>query len=280
MKILNKKIIAETNQIKIVRFEIYSPLIASKGNPGQFVMVMADSHSERIPLTLVDRDSKSQSITLIAQEAGFSTRRLARLQAGDSLFSILGPLGQPTEKKNYGKVILIGGGVGIAEIYPIAKAYKKYGNQITVIVGAKTKDLLILRKELEEISDSFYVTTDDGSAGSKGFVTDRLKELIDKENYDFVYAVGPLVMMKAVSDTSKEKEIKTAVSLSVLMVDATGMCGCCRVTVAGQTKFTCIDGPEFDAHEINWQEVIRRNNMYIDKEKHICKLDKLNKNEK
>ncbi|MCF7893610.1 MAG: sulfide/dihydroorotate dehydrogenase-like FAD/NAD-binding protein [Candidatus Omnitrophica bacterium] len=273
MRIINKKILAKTQTTKIVQFKLKAPLIAKKAKAGQFVVVMAREKSERIPLTLVDSNSQEGTITLIVQEAGFSTKQLAELQEGDSLYSVTGPLGHPTKIKNYGKLILVGGGVGIAEIYPVAKAFKKAGNQLTIIIGAKTKDLLILESELKEIADAFYLATDDGTAGRKGFVTDLLEEVIIENNYGLVYAVGPLLMMREVARKTKQKKVKTVVSLSVLMVDATGMCGCCRVSVAGDTKFTCIDGPEFDAQSIDWQEVLTRNSMYTKKEKHLCKLD-------
>lgn len=273
MNIIKKNIIAKTNKAKIIKLEIESPLIAKKAKPGQFVVVMATEKSERIPLTLVDSNSEKGLITLIVQEAGFSTKQIIKFKEGDSFYSVTGPLGHSAVIKKDGKVILVGGGVGIAEIYPVAKAYKEANNNTTIVIGAKTKDLLILEKELKEVADNLYIVTDDGSLGRKGFVTDALDELINKQRYDLVYAVGPLLMMREVAKKTKEKKIKTLVSLSVLMVDATGMCGCCRVTVGGQTKFSCIDGPEFDAHKVDWQEVIKRNLMYEDKEKHICKLD-------
>jgi ferredoxin--NADP+ reductase len=272
MKIINKKILAKNQITKIVQFKVGSPVIAKKAKAGQFVVVMATEKSERIPLTLVDNNPQEGTITLIVQEAGFSTKQLAKLKEGDSLYSVTGPLGHPTEIKKYGKIILVGGGVGIAEIYPVAKALKKVGNDITTIIGTKTKDLLILEPELKQISNLFYISTDDGTAGKKGFVTDLLEEVISENSYDLVYTVGPLLMMREVARKTKEKKVKTLVSLAVLMVDATGMCGCCRVSIGSETKFACVDGPEFDAHNIDWQEVLRRNLMYTKKEKHICRL--------
>lgn len=277
MKIINKKILAKNKTTKIVQFKVGSPVIAKKAKAGQFVVVMATEKSERIPLTLVDNNPQEGTITLIVQEAGFSTKQLAKLKEGDSLYSVTGPLGHSTEIKNYGKIILVGGGVGIAEIYPVAKALKKVGNDITTIIGAKTKDLLILEPELKQISNLFYISTDDGTAGKKGFVTDLLEEVISENSYDLVYTVGPLLMMREVARKTKEKKVKTLVSLAVLMVDATGMCGCCRVSVGSETKFACVDGPEFDAHSIDWQEVLRRNSMYTKKEKHICRLNNYEK---
>ena len=197
------------------------------------------------------------------------------MNSGDSLYALVGPLGHATEIKNYGKVILVGGGVGIAEIYPVAKALKKEGNHVVTILGARTKELLILEEGLKGVSDEIYVTTDDGSYGRKGFTTDILGELLSKEKYDFVYAVGPTPMMKMVSSITQGFDVKTIVSLNALMVDATGMCGCCRVTVLGEVKFSCVDGPEFEAHGVDWEELEKRNRIYTEKEKHICNLDNL-----
>lgn len=200
---------------------------------------------------------------------------MGRLNAGDSLYALVGPLGHPAEIKNYGKVILAGGGVGIAEIYPVAKALKQEGNQVVSILGARTKELLILEEELKKLSTQSYVTTDDGSYGKKGFTTDILAELLTREKYNLVYAVGPIPMMKKVSEVTKSFKVKTVVSLNALMVDATGMCGCCRIDVGGETKFTCVDGPEFDGHLVNWEELEKRNNIYSEQEKHICSLNSL-----
>lgn len=275
MKILNKQILSDHEGVRVVRIEVISAHIAQKARPGQFVVLMVSEEGERFPLTIVDIDKSKGVITLIVQEAGLSTRLLARLNAGDSLYALVGPLGHPTEIKKYGKIIIIGGGVGIAEIYPVTKALKKLDNNITTILGARTKELLILEHELKQVSNEFYVTTDDGSYGKKGFVTDVLKELLRKDKYDLIYAVGPIPMMKNISDTTKNFGIKTIVSLNALMVDATGMCGCCRVSIKGKTKFSCIDGPEFDAHLVDWDELTRRNRLYEDKEKHICRLNNL-----
>jgi ferredoxin--NADP+ reductase len=236
---------------------------------------------------VVDKDT--QAITLIFQEAGLTTKLLGKMVVGDALYALAGPLGHPTEIKNYGQVILVGGGVGIAEIYPVARALKEAGNQITVILGARTKNLLILEKELKAISDDFFVATDDGSYGKKGFVTDILKDLLDQRpppkadppsaettnDQRLIYAVGPLPMMQRVSSVSKGSGVKTIVSLNALMVDGTGMCGCCRVSVAGKTRFSCIDGPEFDAHQVDFDELAKRNSVYREQEQHICRLHNL-----
>jgi ferredoxin--NADP+ reductase len=275
MKILNKKILSSIQDTRIVRMDVHAPHIASAAKPGQFVAVMVCEEGERIPLTIVDADKDKGSIGLIFQEVGLTTKLLGQLNAGDRLYSIVGPLGHSTEIKNYGKVILVGGGVGIAEIYPVAKALKDIGNNVTTILGARTKELLILKDELKKASDYFYVTTDDGSYGKKGFTTDILKELISKERYDLIYAVGPIPMMRKVSDITGKTKTKTLVSLNPLMVDATGMCGCCRVTVGGEVRFACVDGPEFDAHAVDWDELTKRNRIYADKEAHICNLKKI-----
>jgi len=272
MKIINKKIINDVGGVRIVQLDIQDADIAQKALPGQFVMLMVSQEGERIPLTLVNTDKAKGTVTLIFQEAGFTTKSLGRLEAGDSLYSLVGPLGHPTEIKNFGKVILVGGGVGIAEILPVARALKQAGNQITTILGSRNKDLLILEEELKGSSDQVYIMTDDGSYGRKGFTTDMLKELLSRQKYDLVYSVGPIPMMKRVAMVSKEYNTKTLVSLNALMVDATGMCGCCRVSVSGQVKFSCVDGPDFDAHGVDWDELEKRNKVYSEQEKHICRL--------
>ena len=273
MKILNKEIIADSQGMRIVKIDVHSPDIARKAQAGQFVVLMVKEVGERIPLTVVKADPVKGIVTIIVQEAGLSTKLLGSLEKGDSVYSIVGPLGHPTHIKKYGNVILVGGGVGIAEIYPVARAMKYAGNHVTAILGSRTKELLILEKELKEVSAEVLVMTDDGSYGKKGFVTDSLKELLEKSKYDLVYAVGPLPMMRAVSMATKPYAIHTLVSLNTVMVDATGMCGCCRVNVAGVTKFSCVDGPEFEANEVDWEELLKRNNIYVEKEKHICRLN-------
>lgn len=275
MNIISKKILSDLQGTRVVRLDIHAPDIARKAMAGQFVVLMADEKGERIPLTIVDKDIKAGSITIILQEVGLTTKLLGKMNKGDSLYAMVGPLGHPTAIKKYGKVILVGGGVGIAEIYPVARALRGAGNHITTILGARTKDLLILEKELKGASDAFHVVTDDGSYCKKGFTTDVMTELLGKDKYDLVYAVGPIPMMRRVSDITKGFNVKTIVSLNALMVDATGMCGCCRVTVAGAVKFSCVDGPEFEATLIDWDELIKRNRIYADKEKHICNLNKL-----
>ena len=275
MRIIYTQLLAQAGNISIRRLSVRAPDIARKAMAGQFVMVMARAEGERIPLTIVEADQAQGIITLIFQEVGLTTKLLAKLKKGDDLYALVGPLGHPTKISNYGRVILVAGGVGIAEIYPIAKALKEAGNYVVTVAGARTKELLILENELNCVSDELHIVTDDGSYGKKGFTTDILKELLNNElrttNYELVYAVGPLPMMKKVSLITKSYSLKTIVSLNSLMVDATGMCGCCRVTVAGKTKFSCVDGPEFDAHLVDWEELSAKNAMYVDKEKHICR---------
>ena len=275
MKILNKKILGSTKDAGIVRIEILAPDIAKKARPGQFVALMVSEEGERIPLTVVEKDAVKGAITLIFQVAGLTTKLLEKVNVGDDLYAIVGPLGHPTDIKKYGKVVIIGGGVGIAEIFPVAKAMKDAGNHVTTILGTRTKDLLFLEKELKSVSSEFYVTTDDGSYGRKGFVTDVLDELLKKDKYDLVYAVGPIPMMKRVAQVTKPYNTKTLVSLNAIMVDATGMCGCCRVDVGGKIRFSCVDGPEFDGHLVDWEGLTKRNRVYYDKEQHICKLKQL-----
>ncbi len=277
---------ADAGGLRIIGLDIFAPEISLKVKAGQFVVVMANEKGERIPLTVVDVDSQAGSIKLIFQEAGLTTKVLGALNVGDNLYALLGPLGHPTEIKNYGfgyrkpnhgplacgEVILVGGGVGIAEILPVARALKQAGNYVTSILGAKNKDLLILETELKDISDQIYIMTDDGSYSRKGFTTDILKELLNKNKYDLIYAVGPIPMMKMAAEISKEYQTKILVSLNALMVDATGMCGCCRVRVFGQVKFSCVDGPDFDGQGVDWVELEKRNKIYSIQEKHICNL--------
>ncbi len=272
MKILNKKIINDVGGVKITQLDVESFDIAQKALPGQFVMLMVSEKGERIPLTLVNTDKIKGTVSLIFQEAGFTTQGLGRLNPGDWLYSLVGPLGHPTEIKKYGKIILVGGGVGIAEILPVAQALKNAGNHVTTILGSRNKELLILEAELKSISDEIYIMTDDGSYGKKGFTTDMLNELLSKDKYDLIYSVGPIPMMKRVAAVSSEYKVKTLVSLNALMVDATGMCGCCRVTVNGEVKFSCVDGPDFDGHGVDWEELQKRNKVYSVQEKHICKI--------
>lgn len=247
-------------------FEIRAPLIANSTKAGQFVIVWTGEHGERLPLTVSDWDAANGTITLIFQEVGRGTIELGRFEVGDEIPSLAGPLGQPTEIKDFGTAVAIGGGVGTAIARPVAQALKDAGNELITIVGAREKSLIILEDELRSFSDELIVTTDDGSYGRKGLVTEPLKELLDSRKIDFVVAIGPLPMMRAVADTTKPYGVKTIVSLDAIMIDGTGMCGGCRVTVGGKTKFTCVDGPDFDAHEVDWNELRARKAFYFEEE--------------
>jgi ferredoxin--NADP+ reductase len=247
-------------------FEIRAPLIAKAVKAGQFVMVWMGEQSERIPLTVSDWDPNKGTITIIFQEVGRSTIELGQLNEGDYIPSLSGPLGRPTEIDNYGNVVVIGGGVGTAIARPVAVAMKKAGNHLITIVGAREKSLIILENEMRAISDEIIITTDDGSYGRKGVVTEPLKELLSERKIDLVVAIGPLPMMYAVAETTKPYSVKTIVSLDPIMIDGTGMCGGCRVTVGGKTMFTCVDGPDFDAHQVDWEELRARKAFYFSEE--------------
>jgi len=257
-----------------------APYVAEFRKPGQFIILRIDECGERMPLTIADTDKSAGTITLIYQIVGTTTKKLANMKAGESLTDIVGPLGHPTEVRKYGTVVCIGGGIGIAPLYPISKGMKDAGNRIINIIGARSENLLILEKEISLTGDENIVCTDDGSRGKKGFVTDMLNDIISRENVDLVVAIGPVAMMKAVSLLTKEKGIKTFVSLNSIMIDGTGMCGGCRVTVGGETKFTCVDGPEFDGHLVDFDNLGSRLKTYSAEEtlsynnyKHKCKLD-------
>jgi ferredoxin--NADP+ reductase len=257
--------------IKLVK--INAPEIAVKAKAGQFVILRIDETGERIPLTLAEWEPKKGTITLMFLEVGVSTRKLGTLQVGDEILDIVGPLGTPSDIKYYGSVAVVCGGVGTAAAYPIAKALKKAGNQVISIIGARTEELLILEEEMKSFSDELYVSTDDGSRGHKGFVSDVLNMLIEKGcHFDIVYAIGPPLMMRATANVTKSHSIKTIVSLNSIMVDGMGMCGACRVTVGGETKFACLDGPEFDAHLVNFDELIKRLRVYLSEEKQATEL--------
>ena len=264
---MNKIVFKQDLAPNIKKITVEAPLVAKKVLPGQFAVIIADEKGERIPLTVVDNDGKEGTITLIFQEVGKTTYRLGELEPGDVIWSLLGPLGKPTEIKKIGEVITVGGGVGIAEVFPVTRAFKHAGNRVISIVGARTKDLLILEEDLRKVSNELLVTTDDGSYGRKGFVSDVLKEILSKTKPDLVYAVGPIPMMRAVSELTRSAEVRTLVSLNPIMVDATGMCGACRVCVNSQIKFGCVDGPEFDAHLVNFEELEKRLRQYSAQEK-------------
>ena len=272
--IVDKKVLAPT----ITRFDIRAPFVARKRKAGNFVMVRVEEGGERIPLTIADGNPESGTITLIVQAIGGTTKLLCSKNAGDTLLDVVGPLGNPTPIDHHGTVVCVGGGVGTAELYPIARALKEAGNRVLTIIGARSRALVILEKEMAACSDEVFVTTDDGSYARKGFVTDQLKDLLEAPGgVHAVYAIGPLPMMKAVASLTRSYEVKTLVSLNTIMVDGTGMCGGCRVTVGGQMKFACVDGPEFDGHQVDFDELMMRNRTYIDMEKisdqkHVCRL--------
>ncbi len=245
------------------RYEIRHPKIAKKRRAGQFVIIRSHEGGERVPLTLVGSDPDAGTVTLIFQAVGHSTKELAQLEVGDALMDMAGPLGQPTHIENYGTACVIGGGYGTAPVLPIAAALADAGNDLIGIIGARSKDLLILEKELGDICAELKVATDDGSYGHHGFVTDVLKDLIDGgREVNFVLAVGPTPMMRAVANLTREYDIPCMVSLNPLMIDGTGMCGGCRVEVGGETKFACVDGPEFDAHQVNFDLLMKRQATY------------------
>jgi len=253
---------------KIKLLEIVAPEIAAKAQTGQFVILRLDEAGERFPLTLVDWNKSKGTITLIFLEVGVSTERLGLLQEQDTIMDIIGPLGKPSEIKKYDLVCVIGGGVGTASAYPIARAFKEAGSRVIAINGAKTANLLILEDELAKVSDELYISTDDGTKGQKGFVSDVLKKLIEKGyKFNVVYAIGPTVMMRAVAEATRPYNIKTIVSLNPIMVDGMGMCGACRVTIGGATRFACVDGPEFDAHQVDFGELLKRQMAYLSEEK-------------
>lgn len=247
-------------------FEIAAPLIAGRVKAGQFIVLRIGERGERIPLTIAKKDPLAGVITIIFQEAGKSTKELASLKQGDEILDLIGPLGKPTDFGKIGKVIFIGGGIGTAEILSVVEYAKNKGNKITVIVGAKTKELIILEEELKKLSRNVIVTTDDESYGRKGLVTRPLRELLEKEKFNLAYCVGPDIMMRAACAVTKEFGLKTLVSLDANMVDATGMCGTCRVSVGGQTRFTCVDGPEFDGHLVDWDEFLKRQKRFKEEE--------------
>jgi len=261
-------------QIKLMT--VHAPDIAEKAQPGQFVIIRVDEKGERIPLTLVDWEKEKGTITLIFQEVGVSTRKLGTVAVKDAILNIVGPLGNPSDIRDYGTVAVTCGGVATAAAYPIAKALKQSGNKVISIVGARTENLLILEKEMKAVSDELHISTDDGSKGYKGFVRDVLRTLIEEgQSFDIVYAIGPPIMMKTVCEVTRPHGIKTIVSLNPVMVDGMGMCGACRVSVDGKTQFACVDGPEFDGHLVDFNLLIKRLKIYFPDER---KADELYQN--
>jgi ferredoxin--NADP+ reductase len=263
-RILEKRLIRKPD---VFYFKLAAPLIAKKASPGQFVIIRLHERGERIPLSLADIDQEKGTISLIVMAVGKTTSEFAGFSAGDTVLDLCGPLGQPTHIERTGRVCLIGGGFGVAPIYPIARAFKQAGNEVSVIMGARSKDLLIYEEEIGRTADRVIITTDDGSRGLMGRVTDALRQELERKAVDLVLAVGPAVMMQAVADTTRPYKIRTVVSLNPIMVDGTGMCGGCRVLVGGETKFACVDGPEFDGHLVDWQSLMNRQKSYLAEER-------------
>ena len=262
---------------QIFLMEIEAPLVAKKAEPGQFIILRIDEKGERVPFTIADFDREKGTVTIIVQAVGKTTKELSKLDENDTVLDFAGPLGMPTELEGLKKVAVIGGGLGTAIAYPQAKKLHKMGSDVTVIAGFRNSDFIILEDELNAVSDNLIITTDDGSNGTKGFVTDRLKELLEKgEKFDEVIAIGPLFMMRAVCRVTKEYDIPTTVSMNPVMIDGTGMCGGCRVIVGGEVKFACVDGPDFDGHKIDWDAAINRQQMFKkyekESEEHNCRI--------
>lgn len=260
--ILKQQEIAEKTRL----FIIEAPEIARIARPGQFVVVRISEAGERIPLTVADMDAQKGTITLIVQEIGFTTKEMGKLKEGEKILDLTGPLGVPTHIENMGTVAGVGGGIGIAALYPVMRGFKSAGNKTISIIGCRSKRFLFWEDKLRSVSDMLYITTDDGSCIKKGLVTDSLKEIIEKQKIDLVFTVGPTIMMKMTAEVTRPYNIHTIASLNPIMIDATGMCGCCRVNVGGETKFTCVHGPDFDAHKVDFDLLMHRQKMYAEKE--------------
>lgn len=255
------------NQYEIT---VEAPYVVRNARAGQFIIFRADENSERVPLTIADVNKEKGELTLVFMAVGYSTKLLAALNVGDEIHDIVGPLGQPTHIEKYGTVVCLAGGYGAAPCYLIAKAFKEAGNKVYMIMGARNKDLIFRQDKMKNACTELFITTDDGTLGEKGFVTQVLDRIIKKEKVDYAIAVGPMPMMRAVADLTRDKGIYTEASMNPIMVDGTGMCGACRVTVGGETKFACVDGPDFDAHKIDFDEVINRTRIYKDQERKRC----------
>lgn len=262
-KIISKEFLSE----RVVKFVIEAPRIAKSRKAGHFVIVRVGELGERIPLTIADSDIDAGTITLVVQNVGRSSKKLCALNVGEYVTDVVGPLGQATKIKNYGTVVCAGGGVGVAPLFPIVQAMHKAGNRVIVVLAARNKDLIILEEEMRAHSDEVVIMTDDGSSGKKGLVTAGIEEVLQKEKVDLCVTIGPAIMMKFVAELTKKYDVPTFASLNTIMVDGTGMCGACRVTVDGQTKFVCVDGPEFDAHKVDFDEMLKRMNAFRDQEK-------------
>ena len=266
---MNQILLRQDLAPKIHLFKVAAPKVAQKAQAGQFVIVRIDERGERIPLTIANWDRKEGSVTVVFMEVGTTTRRLAQLGAGDSITDFVGPLGLPTHIEKFGTVVCVAGGFAIATIMPIARAMRQAGNRVLSIMGARSKNLIFWEEELSQVSDQLIVTTDDGSYGRKGLVTEPLRELLSGDGkISRVIAIGPSVMMKFCAKTTEPFGVKTIVSLNPIMVDGTGMCGGCRVAVSGATRFACIDGPDFDGHQVDWDLLLARQRIYLDEEKH------------
>jgi NAD(P)H-flavin reductase len=268
------KIVTKEKLCPVVDFiKIEAPAIAKKAKAGQFAVVRVDEVGERIPLTLADWDAREGTVSLVAMQVGTTTYKLACLNAGDDIMDLIGPLGLPSEIENFGTVVCVGGGVGVAPVYPIARALKQAGNKVITIMGARSKDLLFWEERLNSVSDELIVTTDDGTYARKGVVTEPLKEVLERDKgICRVIAIGPAIMMKFCSLTTKPFGVTTIVSLNSIMVDGTGMCGCCRVSVGDTTKFVCVNGPEFDGHQVDWELLFARQRIYCDEERRSLEL--------
>ena len=259
---MNKIVGKEHFSENVVKFEVEAPLIAKSRKAGHFVIVRVGEKGERIPLTIADADVEKGTITLVVQKIGVSTTRLCALNVGDEITDVVGPLGKATHIEKFGTVVCAGGGVGVAPLLPIVKSLKAAGNKVVTVLAARNKDLIILEKEMREFSDEVIIMTDDGSAGKKGHVTQGVEEVINREKVDLCVTIGPAIMMKFVSLLTKKYNLPTVASLNTIMVDGTGMCGACRLTVDGKTKFVCVDGPEFDAHQVDFDEMLMRMGAY------------------
>jgi ferredoxin--NADP+ reductase len=271
------KILAKEKLCPVIDFfKIEAPAVAKKAKAGQFVVIRVDEVGERIPLTLADWDEKDGTLSLVAMRVGTTTFKLSSLNVSDHILDLSGPLGLPSEIENFGTVVCVGGGVGVAPVYPIARALKQAGNKVITIMGARSKDLLFWEERLRSVSDELIVTTDDGSYARKGLVTDPLKEVLERDKQiSRVIAIGPAIMMKFCSLTTKPFGVTTIVSLNAIMVDGTGMCGCCRVSIDGVTKFVCVNGPEFDGHHVDWDLLFTRQRIFCDEEKKSLELWKV-----
>ena len=263
----------------VILYEIEAPMVAKKAEPGQFIILRVDENGERIPITIHDYDREKGTVTIIVQTVGATTEKLSHKQQGEFIQDFVGPLGRPTETEGKKKVCVVGGGVGCAIAYPVLKKFHDCGAEVHAVVGFKNKDVVILEDKFKSASDVMKLVTDDGSYGEKGLVTDALKQLIEEGNqYDEIFAIGPMIMMKFVCKTTEPYGIPTTVSMSPIMIDGTGMCGGCRLSVGGEMKFACVDGPDFDGHKVDWDESLKRGKMYFDWERHkheeVCNLFK------